>query len=97
MTDRIRTLTVVLDRDMRDDDVEVVVKALSCIKHVSKVELGPATAMEQHIASDDFRRSMGMLLHRIIGAGCGMGGDEDRELLSTCRSAAALHKEKRGY
>lgn len=37
MTDRVRHLTVVLDRDMRDDDVKVVVEAIRMIKFVAAV------------------------------------------------------------
>ena len=40
MTDRIRTLTVLLEHDMRDDDVQVVVDAIRMIRYVAKVEHG---------------------------------------------------------
>ena len=38
MTDRIRHLTVILDRDMRDDDVECVLTALRMTRFVASVE-----------------------------------------------------------
>ena len=38
MTDRIHALTVVLDRDMRDDDVECVVDAIRMIRFVASID-----------------------------------------------------------
>lgn len=37
MTDRVSVLTVVLDRDYRSDDVQVIVKAVEMIKGVLRV------------------------------------------------------------
>lgn len=37
MTDRIHALTVVLDKDIRSDDVEVVIQAIQMIRHVARV------------------------------------------------------------
>ena len=49
MTDRIKGLTVALDRDYRDDDVQAIVDAIMMIKGVkgvtmSKVEMDDYTA-----------------------------------------------------
>jgi hypothetical protein len=38
MTDRIKGFTVALDRDYRDDDVEVIANAIRMIKGVVAVE-----------------------------------------------------------
>jgi hypothetical protein len=38
MTDRIHALTVILDKEYRDDDVEYIINAIRMIKGVSKVE-----------------------------------------------------------
>ncbi len=38
MTDRINALTVVLDRDYRDDDVEAIVAAIRMVRGVVSVE-----------------------------------------------------------
>jgi hypothetical protein len=38
MTDRIHSLTVVLEKDMRDDDVECVINAIRMIKCVLAVK-----------------------------------------------------------
>jgi hypothetical protein len=37
MTDRVKSLTVVLDKDIRVDDVESLVNAIRCIRHVMSV------------------------------------------------------------
>jgi len=37
MTDRIHALTVVLDKDIRDDDVETIIQAIQMIRHVADV------------------------------------------------------------
>lgn len=49
MTDRIKGLTVTLDRDYRDDDVEAIVDAIKMIKGVIDVELH-VTEIEDHMA-----------------------------------------------
>jgi len=41
MTDRVQSLTVVLDDDYRVDDVEFIVNAIRMIKGVRTVENGP--------------------------------------------------------
>jgi hypothetical protein len=38
MTDRVQGFTVVLDRDVRDDDVEELRKAIACLRYVVSVE-----------------------------------------------------------
>lgn len=38
MTDRIHSLTVVLEKDMRDDDVEGLILAIGWFKHVISVK-----------------------------------------------------------
>jgi len=38
MTDRIRHVTVTLDKDYRDDDVESILNAIKMVKGVSKVQ-----------------------------------------------------------
>lgn len=50
MTDRIRTLTVILDRDIRKDEVQAVTDALRMVRYVADVQPGPAVDMEQHAA-----------------------------------------------
>lgn len=45
MTDRIKGLTVVFDKDYRDDDVESIINAIKMIKGVQNVK--------QHIANSD--------------------------------------------
>ena len=41
MTDRINTITVVLEKPTRDDDAEMLMSAIRTMRGVLKVELGP--------------------------------------------------------
>lgn len=50
MTDRVQSLTVILDDPIRDDDVEVIVNAIRMIRYVRDVQLGPVVGVEQYIA-----------------------------------------------
>lgn len=50
MTDRVRSLTVVLDRDTRTDDVEVIVTAVRMVRGVADVKLGPVVNVLDHVA-----------------------------------------------
>jgi hypothetical protein len=47
MTDRIRHVTVTLDKDYRDDDIEPVIEAIRMIKGVAEVEPRAVTLDEQ--------------------------------------------------
>lgn len=38
MTDRVHALTVVLDRDIREDDVEPLMEAILMLRHVYRVK-----------------------------------------------------------
>ena len=38
MTERVYALTVLLEKDIREDDAEAIVNAIKMIKHVLKVE-----------------------------------------------------------
>jgi hypothetical protein len=48
MTDRIKGLTVTLDRDYRDDDVETIVNAIMMVKGVVNVAKS-ITTLDDHI------------------------------------------------
>lgn len=52
MTDRVRTLTIVLEQDMRTDDVETVIDALKMIRCVQDVILGEVVEFNHHHARD---------------------------------------------
>lgn len=58
MTDRVRTLTVFLEQDMRDDDAQGIVGAIQRIRGVRAVELGKPVTMEQHLAREVVRREL---------------------------------------
>lgn len=52
MTDRVQTLTVILDDDYRTDDVQMIVDAISMLKGVAGVELGSPVDMNDHLARE---------------------------------------------
>lgn len=66
MTDRIRTLTVVLDKDYREDDVQVFVETIKMIKGVGKVTLGPTTGAHDAIARMTLATEVETRLHEAI-------------------------------
>ena len=65
MTDRINALTVVLNEDMRDDDVQAIVDAILCLRNVASVTANVAD-VEDHIARIRVSREIGEQLHRVL-------------------------------
>ena len=57
MTDRVAALTVVLDTDIRVDDVEHIINAIRMIKHVQSVKQHIAE-WELHVAEERVRRDI---------------------------------------
>ena len=54
MTDRVNALTVTLERDIRIDDVQVLVDAIKMLRGVMSVETHISN-IEQHIAEERVR------------------------------------------
>lgn len=52
MTDRVRSITVILDRDTRDDDAQVLVDAISLMRGVSLVKLGKVVGFDDLMARE---------------------------------------------
>lgn len=65
MTDRVRHLTVVLDGDYRDDDVELIVQTIRMIRGVFAVELHIVEAHD-HLARMSVRAEIERDLHAAI-------------------------------
>lgn len=76
MTDRIRTLTVTLDRDYRDDDAQAVIDALRMIRGVSSVEMGVPVDGNQHYAASAFRTGVFVRLSRLLSACTSLNPDD---------------------
>lgn len=57
MTDRTRILTVVLDRDYRDDDVQSIVDAVKMIKGVISVDIN-VSDIEEYMAVETAKREL---------------------------------------
>lgn len=79
MTDRIRTLTVILDRDMRDDDVEHVKNAISMVKLVVDVQNGDVVNSDAAVARIELRQGLIRDLCDILSA-YSLGDERSREL-----------------
>ncbi len=52
MTDRIQSLTVVLEGDVRTDDVEILIQAITMIRGVQKVVKGEPVSVNDFIARE---------------------------------------------
>ncbi len=65
MTDRVRRLTIVLDKDYRDDDVEAIVKTIQMIRGVAVVEQHVVDAQD-HVARMTVRAEIERDLHEAI-------------------------------
>ena len=58
MTDRYNTLTVVLDRDVRDDDAECLINAIKMLRGILSVSgnvANPSDYMAEERAKDNLR------------------------------------------
>ena len=56
MTDRVATLVVVLEKEIRDDDVEALRKALSGFRGVLEVQLGDVATYDNFYAAKEQAR-----------------------------------------
>lgn len=65
MTDRYFALTVLLDKDIRSDDAEPIIKAIEMIKHVQKVE-PHVSDLSQWGAEERARRELGEKLFAVL-------------------------------
>lgn len=66
MTDRIQHLTVLLDYDIRDDDAEALVRAISQLRGVSLCQMGKPVDLTDHLARErakaELRRDLAAVL-----------------------------------
>lgn len=65
MTDRYHTLTVVLERDTRDDDAEPLIAAIRQMRGVLSVT-GVVVSPEAHMAQERARRELGEKLMAVL-------------------------------
>ncbi len=52
MTDRVQSLTVFFEKEVREDDVQVYVDAIRLMRGVSNVELGPVLDSSDYAARE---------------------------------------------
>lgn len=65
MTDRYHTLTVVLERDTRDDDAEHLISAIKMMRGVRSVT-GEVANMETHMAEERARHELGQKILDVL-------------------------------
>jgi len=65
MTDRYHSLTVVLEKDTRDDDSECIIKAIQTIKGVLSVKPHVAD-LNTNMAEDRAKRDLGKKLWEVL-------------------------------
>jgi len=65
MTDRYHALTVVLDRDIREDDAEPILAAIQMIKGVQSVTPHVAD-LGEHVARERIRIEIGQKIWNIL-------------------------------
>ena len=65
MTDRVHSLTVVLDHDVREDDVQSLTKAIHMMRGVLSVR-GEVSDMTSHMAEERARHDLGQKLLQIV-------------------------------
>ena len=73
MTDTIRMLMVVLDRDTRTDDVEELVKAIKMLRGVADVTLGTPNDPDAFLARKVEHRNIAERIYRALASD--MNGD----------------------
>lgn len=65
MTDRYHTLTVVLDKEIREDDAEGLIQAIGWMRGVLSVT-GKVADLDSHMAVERARRELGEKLWEIL-------------------------------
>jgi hypothetical protein len=66
MTTRYKSLTVVLEMDIRNDDAEPILEAIRMVKGVLSVEGNVTDDLEAHIAYERVRHDLGMKIYGIL-------------------------------
>ena len=65
MTDRYNALTIVLEKDVRDDDAEALLNAIRQLRGVLSVT-GNVADLDSHMAQERARRELGENLWRVL-------------------------------
>lgn len=65
MTDRYHSLTVVLAKDIREDDAKAIINAIKAIRHVLTVE-GHVADLDSHMAYERARADLGEKIWEVL-------------------------------
>ena len=74
MTDRIKSLTIVLEHDVRDDDIVSLITAITQFRGVLSVETC-VTEIDSQVAEQSKKMNLREKLFKILGMGCTDGID----------------------
>lgn len=66
MTDRVRELVVILDREVREDDLDDIITAMGMIRCVAKVKLGKPVSHERYYAVEQAKRELRAKLFAVL-------------------------------
>ena len=66
MTDRVSSITVVIEKDMRIDDAQALLAAIRCMKSVISVEANISDPLAEHVASARVRRELAQGLYEVL-------------------------------
>jgi hypothetical protein len=66
MTDRIRTLTVILEKDTREDDLADLRTAIGQIRGVASTHLGQPVDISDIIARESAKRELGQKILAVV-------------------------------
>jgi len=68
VTDRVQALTVVLDKDIREDDVEAIVKTIEMVRGVATVSADHIANPEDWMARERVRRELSQTMLEVFWA-----------------------------
>jgi len=78
MTDRVQSLTVFFEKELRDDDAQAYVDAISMMRGVASVELGHICDISHYSAKEEVRRELWDVLRALLIPH--RGSDQDRAI-----------------
>ena len=66
MTDKINSLIVTLEKDMREDDAQEIISAVSMIKGVLSVKPNIALPIDEHVAKERLKTDLFLKISHVF-------------------------------
>jgi hypothetical protein len=92
MTDRIRTLQVLLDRDTRTDDADHYKQVIGAIKGVASVVEGDVVGLEEHLHREATLNEFSRLLAEFVSLGTNYSNTPEWEAVKTALDTSFRRK-----